>query len=132
VVLKWLVWLRKNKMVFFGVKIKHNGFTDDIIGEFNSNLVNKNVANVMFKEGSHIGFVTDDVVLIYLDPTLNKIIPLFLCFILLATGIIFNMKWVVYPIGFILLTLFSFKYLIYFLLKKSLRKKGFKDEVKII
>jgi hypothetical protein len=119
-------------MVHILVEIKEDVDSFRAIDEFNENIFNNQVSNIMFKDDSFIRFVNPNMVLIYLNTMIPKEIPFFLIFIMYVVGFVFALNillWISLAFTIIFIT---FHNMIFYLFKLGLRKKGFKGKIEAI
>lgn len=119
-------------MVLFAVRVWKDEHLTNCVNSFSKNLLDKNVAFVMFRDHSFIGFVNNNVVVVFLDPIISKKVFLYIGALLLGMAIIFNVSTLYYIVGISFLFSLVLKYIIYFLFLKGLRKQGYKGVIEVI
>lgn len=127
-----VVDLLKGKMVYVLVKILEDSESIKTIGEFNKNIFNKQISNLIFKDDSFIQYVSTDIVLIYLNTLVPKEIPFYVTIMSFIIGFVFHINFLV-GFGTVLAVLYlAFRDIIYQLFKWGLRKKGFKGKIEAL
>ena len=119
-------------MVFFAIEMLRTPENEQYLEKFNQNLVNGNIAGVMFKEKSRITFINDAVAVVYLQPVIPKTILYYIIVLLFAMAVLFNVSSLFYVLAGLVLLMLSFKYIVFWLFKKGLRRQGFVGEVKVL
>ncbi len=119
-------------MVFFGVYINRNEKSEELIGEFNNNLHNKQVAFLMFTDDSNLSWINDVILAVYMKPLFNTEMLTYLSLILIGVGALLNLYVLWVLAGFILFLLLIWKYILFIMLGRGLRKKGYTEKIRMV
>lgn len=119
-------------MVFFGIKLKRTLENEELIRQFNKNLIDRDIASLMFNNESFIDFSSNDIVTIYLKPLFPREIFYYATVLILGIIFLFKTYFLFYLLGVVWTLFFCVKLFYFLLLKKGLRKLGCKDDIKLI